>query len=123
MLWTRTKGRSTRNSTARIGCVVEGMSIRATVRVTGVAKNTITKLLVDLGDACSAYQNDTLVNLASERFECDEIWSFCHAKAKNVPAEHEGEFGYGDVWTWAAIDACGNSSQCTSTSVTPPGRI
>src|SRR6266571_2319717 len=88
-----------------IGCLVEGMSIRATVRVTGAAKNTVTKLLVDLGEACSAYMNEVMVDLPCRRIEADEIWSFCYAKAKNVPAEHEGQFGYGDVWTWVAIDA------------------
>ena len=88
-----------------IGCLVEGMSIRATVRTTGVAKNTITKLLADLGAACSAAANELLVDLDCERVQCDEIWSFCYSKAKNVPAEHRGEFGYGDVWTWTAIDA------------------
>jgi IS1 family transposase len=81
------------------------MSIRATVRVTGVAKNTIVKLLADLGDACSDYQNATLRDLPTTRVECDEIWSFCHSKQRNVPEEHEGEFGYGDVWTWTCIDA------------------
>lgn len=88
-----------------ISCLVEGMSIRATVRVTGVAKNTIAKLLVDLGDACSDYQDRTLRNLPCKRIECDEIWSFCYAKAKNVPIKYEDEWGYGDVWTWTAIDA------------------
>ena len=88
-----------------VSCLIEGMSIRATVRVTGVAKNTITKLLVDLGDACADYQNVHLVGLPCKRLQCDEIWSFCHSKAKNVPADHQGEFGYGDVWTWVAIDA------------------
>ena len=83
--------------------LVEGTSIRGTTRLTGVAKNTIVKLLVDLGDACSAYQDQTLRNLPCRRIECDEIWSFCHAKARNVPAEHKGEFGWGDVWTWTAI--------------------
>jgi len=100
---------STRLSTEQrariVGCLVEGMSIRATVRVTGAAKNTIVKLLVELGAACAEYQDGALVNLPCTRIECDEIWSFCHAKAKNVPAEHEGEFGYGDVWTWTAICA------------------
>jgi len=98
-----------RLSTARraqiVGCLVEGMSIRSTVRVTGAAKNTVTKLLVELGQACAEYQDGALVNLPCERIECDEIWSFCHAKQKKVPEEHEGEFGYGDVWTWVAIDA------------------
>jgi len=88
-----------------ISCLVEGMSIRSTVRVTGVAKNTIAKLLADLGQACAEYQNVTLRNLESTRIECDEIWSFCYAKQKNVPDDLEGEFGYGDVWTWTAIDA------------------
>ncbi len=88
-----------------IGCLVEGMSIRATVRVTGAAKNTVTKLLVDLGKACSEYQDKNLRDLTSKRLQMDEIWSFCYSKAKNVPEEHAGEFGYGDVWTWTAIDA------------------
>jgi len=88
-----------------VGCLVEGMSIWATVRVTGAAKNTVTKLLVDLGAACSEYQDGALTNLPCTRIECDEIWSFCHAKAKNVPEDHRGELGYGDVWTWTAICA------------------
>src|SRR3954451_9089909 len=88
-----------------VGCLVEGVSIRATVRVTGASKNTITKLLVDLGDACSWAANELLVDLDCKRVQCDEIWSYCYSKAKNVPAEHEGEFGYGDVWTWTSIDA------------------
>jgi IS1 family transposase len=96
---------STEKRAQIIGCLVEGMSIRATVRVTGAAKNTVTKLLVDLGDAASAYMNETLVDLPCKVIECDEIWSFCHAKAKNVPAEHRDEWGYGDVWTWVGIDA------------------
>ena len=81
------------------------MSIRSTVRVTGVAKNTIAKLLIDLGDACSDYQDKALRNLPSRRFEIDEIWEFVYAKQKNVPIKHENEFGFGDVWTWVAIDA------------------
>jgi IS1 family transposase len=88
-----------------IGCLVEGMSIRATVRVTGAAKNTVVKLLVDLGEACADYQDGALTDLPSTRIECDEIWSFCYAKQKNVPEEHRGAFGYGDVWTWTAICA------------------
>lgn len=96
---------STEKRAQVVGCLVEGMSIRATVRTTGVAKNTISKLLVDLGDACSYAANELLVDLDCQRVQCDEIWSFCYAKAKNVPEEHKGEFGYGDVWTWTAIDA------------------
>jgi len=88
-----------------IGCLVEGNSIRATVRMTGVAKNTVTKLLVDAGKACAEFQDATLRNLPCRRIQCDEIWSFCYAKAKNVPEDHKGEFGYGDVWTWTALCA------------------
>jgi hypothetical protein len=84
---------------------VEGNSIRATVRMTGVAKNTIVKLLEELGQACAEYQDGALTNLPCRRIECDEIWSFCYAKQKNVPEEHRGTFGYGDVWMWTALDA------------------
>jgi len=88
-----------------IGCLVEGNSIRATSRITGAAKNTIVGLLVRVGQGCAAYQDRTLRNLACKRIQCDEIWSFCHAKQKNVPQDKQGTFGYGDVWTWTAIDA------------------
>jgi IS1 family transposase len=94
-----------------VGCLVEGMSIRATVRVTGAAKNTVTKLLVDLGRACEEYQDKALRNLPCKRLQCDEIWAFCYAKQKNVPDELHGVFGYGDVWTWTAI--------CADTKIVP----
>jgi IS1 family transposase len=87
-----------------IRCLVEGNSIRSTARMTGAARNTITTLLVQLGAACSESQDRTLRDLTPARIECDEIWSFCYAKAKNVPEQHVGEYGYGDVWTWTAID-------------------
>ena len=88
-----------------IRCLVEGNSIRSTVRMTGVAKNTVVKLLVDLGEACSAYCDQAMRNLTCQRLQLDEIWSFCGMKEKNVPEELKGTFGYGDVWTWTAIDA------------------
>jgi IS1 family transposase len=87
-----------------IRCLVEGNSIRSTSRMTGAARNTITTLLVQLGRACSDYQDRTLRNLPSRRVECDEIWSFCYAKARNVPERFRDQYGYGDVWTWTAID-------------------
>jgi IS1 family transposase len=90
---------------AVVKCLVEGMSIRGTVRVTSVAKNTVTKLLVDLGSACSEYQDEIMQNLPCQRLQCDEIWSFCYAKQNNVPEEYQGESGYGDLWTWVALDA------------------
>jgi len=88
-----------------VSCLVEGMSIRATVRITGAAKNTVAKLLVDLGAACADYQDAAFRNLDCDVIEADEIWSFCYPKQKNVPPEHQGTYGYGDVWTWVAIDA------------------
>ena len=87
-----------------VRCLVEGNSIRSTARITGAARNTITTLLVQLGAACAAYQDRALRHLTATAIECDEIWAFCYAKAKNVPDEKLGTFGYGDVWTWVAID-------------------
>lgn len=86
-----------------ISCLVEGNSVRATVRMTGVAKNTIVKLLAQIGKACAEYQDEKLRHLGCRRIQCDEIWSFCYAKQKNVPFEKQGQFGYGDVWTWVAM--------------------
>jgi hypothetical protein len=71
-----------------IGCLVEGNSIRATVRMTGAAKNTITKLLVELGAACADYQDRVFRDLPCKVIECDEIWNYCYAKQSNVPDEH-----------------------------------
>jgi IS1 family transposase len=85
--------------------LIEGNSIRATVRLTGAAKDTVTKLLVAAGSFCAGYQDKTFRNLTCKRIQCDEIWAFVYAKQKNVPAEKRGKFGYGDVWTWTAIDA------------------
>jgi IS1 family transposase len=72
--------------------------------MTGVAKNTIAKLLVDIGEACDTYHHANVRNVHSKRVQCDEIWSFVGAKAKNVPNTRE-EDGWGDVWTWTALDA------------------
>ncbi|HOO51322.1 MAG TPA: IS1 family transposase [Deltaproteobacteria bacterium] len=90
---------------AILAALVEGNSIRATCRMTGAAKGTVLKLLVDVGEACYEYQDKMLRNLTCKRIQCDEIWAFCHAKEKNVPDYHKGEFGYGDVWTFTSIDA------------------
>src|SRR5213594_51345 len=88
-----------------VGLLVEGTSLRAATRLADVSINTVTKLLVDVGSACEEYQDKALRNLKCQRIQCDEIWSFVYAKAKNVPEKHAGEWGYGDVWTWVAIDA------------------
>jgi len=88
-----------------LGMMVEGMSIRAITRMTGVSKNTVAKLLAEAGNACLDYQDRALQNLSCRRTQADEIWSFVYSKQKNVPEEKRGQFGYGDVWTWTAIDA------------------
>lgn len=90
---------------AVVSALVEGCSIRATSRMTGVARNTVTKLLVDLAAVCDEFSRAKLVNLSCKRLQVDEIWEFCYAKAKNVPADKQGVFGFGDVWTFVAIDA------------------
>jgi IS1 family transposase len=85
-----------------IACLIEGNSIRATSRLTGVAINTVIKLAIDAGTACADYQDRVLRNLQCERVQADEIWSFVGAKQKNV-TEDNGAIG--DVWTWVALDA------------------
>src|ERR1700730_10170760 len=86
-----------------VAALVEGNSIRATARMCNVAFNTVLKLVPEIGAACAEYQNRMWRNLTSKRIQCDEIWSFCYAKARNVPADKRGQFGFGDVWTWVAI--------------------
>ncbi|HET8921775.1 MAG TPA: IS1 family transposase [Candidatus Acidoferrum sp.] len=88
-----------------ISALVEGNAINATARMVGVSKVTILKLLKDVGEACMAFENKALRNLPCKNIQCDEIWSFCYAKEKNVPEKYRGKFGYGDVWTWTAICA------------------
>jgi IS1 family transposase len=89
-----------------IAALVEGNSIRGTVRMTGVAKNTIQKLLLELGDVSLAYQDRVMRNLSCKRIQVDECWAFCYCKQKNVTSDiAEHQVMAGDVWTWAAIDA------------------
>ena len=88
-----------------IAALVEGNSIRATCRMTDTAKGTVMRLLADVGTACARYQDEHLRDLTSNLIQCDEIWSFCYAKAKNVPEHMRGKAGVGDVWTWVALDA------------------
>ncbi|MGA3057878.1 MAG: IS1 family transposase [Candidatus Limnocylindrales bacterium] len=88
-----------------IRALVEGNSLRSVTRITGHSINTISKLLVDLGAACDEYQDKTFRNLPCTTLQADEIWSFVYAREKNVPASKHGQFGFGDVWTFVAIDA------------------
>jgi IS1 family transposase len=86
-----------------INLLVEGNSLRSTTRITGCSINTVTKLLVDVGKACQKFHNESVINVASKRVQCDEIWSFVYAKQANVPEEMEETAG--NVWTWVGIDA------------------
>lgn len=87
-----------------ISLLVEGNSLRATSRITGCSKNTVTKLLVEVGKACLNFHDKTVQRVNSTKVQCDEIWSFVYAKQKNATDEQK-ENGAGDVWTWTAIDA------------------
>ncbi len=88
-----------------ISLLTQGTSLRATSRIVGCSINTVTKLLLDVGEACAAYQDEHLRDLGCKTIEADEIWSFVYSKEKNVPEELRGQFGVGDVWTWTALDA------------------
>lgn len=83
----------------------EGASMRSISRIVDVSINTVTKLLVNAGVTCASYQDKAFRNLSCKHIQCDEIWSFCYSKEKNVPQDKQSTFGYGDVWTWTAIDA------------------
>jgi IS1 family transposase len=96
---------STEDRAKILHCLVEGNSLRAASRMCDVSINTVTKLLEDVGYACAFYQAQTLVNLPCKRLQCDEIWSFCYSKERNVAPENKGILGYGDVWTWTALCA------------------
>lgn len=87
-----------------VSCLVEGNSLRATSRMTGTHRSAIQKLLVELGAACSTYQDKIFRNLRCSRVQCDEIWSFVYAKDKNLPIELRNQPGFGSVWTWVALD-------------------
>ncbi len=79
--------------------------MRAISRVADVSINTVAKLLADAGEACAIHHFNTVVGVKSKRVQCDEIWSFCYAKQKNVPSAKAAPVGAGNVWTWTALDA------------------
>jgi len=88
-----------------INLLVEGMSMRAISRTVGVSINTVTKLLIEAGEACADYHNENVRNVKASNVQCDEIWSFCYAKKKNVATAKAAPEFAGDVWTWTALDA------------------
>jgi IS1 family transposase len=88
-----------------IRCLVEGNSVRATVRITGASKNAIQRLTKEIGEACLKFQDKMLRNLNCQRIQCDEQWCFCYAKDRNLPDSMRGMPGVGSMWTWVALDA------------------
>ncbi|HEX7888357.1 MAG TPA: IS1 family transposase [Ramlibacter sp.] len=101
-----------------LNCLSEGMGVNATARVTGKSKNTVLKLLEEVGEACAAYQDRVMRGLRVNRLECDEIWSFVGAKQKNVTQDHPEEFG--DCYTFTAIDAETKLMPCWLVGVRSP---
>jgi hypothetical protein len=87
-----------------LNCLVEGNSVRATSRLTGADKKTVLRLIAEFGSACAGYHDKNVRHVNSKRVQCDEIWSFCYSKQANVPVEFKGQFGFGDVYTWTALD-------------------
>ncbi len=87
-----------------LNMLTEGMSMRSISRTVGVSINTVTKLLVEAGEACATYHDENVRNVKANHVQCDEIWSFCYAKDKNVKAAKAAPDGAGDVWTWTAIE-------------------
>jgi IS1 family transposase len=87
-----------------VAALVEGNSLRSASRMTGVARNTVTTLLLDLAEGCAGYHDRHVRNLKVRRLQCDEIWNFVGAKAKNTSPEKKAE-GWSDTWTWTAVDA------------------
>jgi len=88
-----------------INLLVEGMSMRAISRTVGVSINTVKKLLIEAGEACADYHNENVRNVTASNVQCDEIWSFCYAKKKDVATAKAAPEFAGDVWTWTALDA------------------
>ena len=85
--------------------LVEGMSMRAASRIAKVSINTVTKLMVEAGEACAAHHDEAVRDVEARKVQCDEIWAFCYAKEKNVRRAKAAPRGSGDVWTWTAIEA------------------
>ncbi len=102
-----------------LNMLVEGSSMRSISRVVGVSINTVTKLLVDAGIACERIHNERVRDVHASRVQCDEIWSFCYAKAKNVDRSDAAPEGAGDVWTWTGLDS---DSKLIISWLVSPGR-
>lgn len=102
-IWGNVNRLSTADRCRTLACLVEGNSIRATVRITGIAKKTVQRFAVELGHACEQFADRIMVNLPCKEIQCDEIWAFVGAKEKNASEARKAN-GWGDIWTWVAID-------------------
>lgn len=101
--------RLSREQRARIiMSLIEGNSIASTCRMTGAAKMTVLSLIREVGTACQRFHDAQVRHLLVEQVQCDEVWSFCHAKQRDLPDELRGRTGFGSVWTWTALDAESN---------------
>lgn len=85
---------------AVLNALSNGVSVRATSRLTGASKGAILRLLVDAARFVECYHDYVVRGLATTRIEADEQWSFCGAKAKNAKNTDQG-----DLWTWISLDA------------------
>lgn len=103
---------SVQDRVAILNCLSEGAGVNATARITGKSKNTILKLLADVGEACALYQDRVMRNLQCERIECDEIWSFVGTKQRNVRTYEQAAAGLGDCYTFTAIDPVSKLMPC-----------
>jgi IS1 family transposase len=88
-----------------VSCLIEGCSLRSTVRMTGVAKKTVSRIQVEVGEACAAYSDRVMRNLPCKVLQVDEVWSFTYCKQTNIPEHLQGVDGIGDTWTWIALDS------------------
>ena len=88
-----------------LSMLVEGSSLRSITRVCNVSINTVTKLLIDAGTVCAVFHDEKVRDVKAKRIQCDEIWSFCYSKQKNVAGAKRQDLAYGDVWTWTGLDA------------------
>ena len=88
-----------------LNMLVEGMSMRATSRVAEISINTVAKLMIEAGEACAAYHDESVRNVEARKVQCDEIWAFFYAEEKNVAKAKAAPQGVGEVWTWTALDS------------------
>lgn len=96
---------STAKRVVLLNMLIEGMPMRAISSTVGVSVNTVAKMLVEAGEACAAYHDETVRDVPARKVQCDEIWSFCYEKEKSSARAKSTLRGAGDVWTWTATES------------------